>query len=389
MAFSPRGGIISVPPQGVFYAWITAFCLTGRENNMDSQSKYNLTLIDYTRIVMALLIIAQHTEALSTYGYTPNYLMRQTLPRLAVPFFFMCNGFFLFRPEFKGEALRKSIRRQLKKLLLLYAVWTVIYAPLILYYFSGNTDIRQALLKYLCSLLFDGSYGHLWYLWASIIAIILVGAALVHNWSWPLILTIGGILYAVGLAYQSWYGLACALPVWNISLIYRAAKFFLRATTTTRNGLFFGFPFVALGAWCAQHSLPRLRTCRVAFLISFFADLCEITFTKKCGIQRDPNGVEMYASLIPATFFLFCALLQHPGTPQKNTYIHRKFSTLLYLVHPWFLFVFYTSALYGGTIPIQNSFLAYIAVTVLSAFVSFSILGLSKQPHFAWMKKLF
>lgn len=265
--------------------------------SLPGAAAYNLAAIDYARIVMALLVVSIHVAPLSSFSAFANYGIQNYIARIAVPFFFFCNGFFLFRPNLVGTALRQSVWKQLNKLFWMDVAWTVVYSPILIYnILKRDNSFLKECLSFVRGFVLTGSYTQLWYLPGAILAIFLVWFALDRGISWKGILFTSSALYAVGLCYQSWYGLARRLPVWNITFIYSSVKLFLKAIATTRNGLFFGFLLVALGAYFAQHPLLSARVCRIGFAVSMLIGLAEavgVVFLK----FRHGNGADMY---IPA-----------------------------------------------------------------------------------------
>lgn len=86
--------------------------------------------VDIAKYVSALLVVAIHTYPFLEISETFNTLFIAIVCRLAVPFFFVSSGYFLFR---KLNGTKKQNLNRLKKylwrLISLYLVWTVIYIP--------------------------------------------------------------------------------------------------------------------------------------------------------------------------------------------------------------------------------------------------------------------
>ena len=61
------------------------------------------TGIDAFRMVAALLVVAIHTAPLGDVNPTADFILTRVIARVAVPFFFMTSGFFLF-----GRGLLRS-----------------------------------------------------------------------------------------------------------------------------------------------------------------------------------------------------------------------------------------------------------------------------------------
>ena len=143
---------------------------------------------------------------------------------------------------------------------------------------------------------------------------------------------IAACLYVVGLLAQSWYGvlLRCRqfLPaVWNVLRV--AGKIIV----STRDGLFEGFFFVALGMCLAFYNVHiSKRKALIGFFVSEAALLAEVFFLQSIDFIRE---YDMFLCLAPAIFFLFCYLKQ-VHLPDKAIYkTLRQMSSLVYFSHIW------------------------------------------------------
>ncbi len=125
--------------------------------------------IDMVKPVLALLVIWIHTQPLA--GITPRVSAYATIgvARLAVPLYLAISGYLLFR---RADA---PVRRQLRRVLELYAVWLVIYLPVII-----RDELEEGLQGplHLVQLLLTGGRTHLWYLPAAAVGIVIVAAGL-------------------------------------------------------------------------------------------------------------------------------------------------------------------------------------------------------------------
>lgn len=354
-------------------------------------ASYNLAAIDGARIVMALFIVSMHTNSLSSFSETADYYMQDYLARLAIPFFFCCNGFFLFGEPLSSGELRQKVFVQIRKLLGMYFVWTIVYMPYIIRTIMQSDDRRKAFLVFVRNSVVAGSYPILWYLPAASLACFMVWWCVTRKIPWTKILLSGSILYAIGLMYKSWYGLARKLWLWDIPFVHFAVKVFLKLIVTTRNGVFFGFLMVAIGAYLSRKTLPRLRTCVIGFALTMFIGFWEVFVVTAFNFTRGPD---QYIFLPCATVFLFCMLLQWPFHHHRDTKKLRKFSSLLFLVHFWLIELYQiTLSLLGQHRAIytvmENSLVKFGAVAICAAFLSLLIMHLSEYKQFAWMKQYF
>lgn len=320
--------------------------------------------IDYFRIIAAFLVVANHTSPLSSVNGTADFILTRIIARVAVPFFFMTSGFFLFRGKATdSEADRVRLFRFLRKTAALYAISTLLYLPVNIYAGTFRTEhLAKELLK---DIVFDGTFYHLWYLPAA-----MIGATI----AWLLLKRLGPghafgiafILYLVGLFGDSYYGIAERVPF--LQSFYASV---FTVSDYTRNGLFFAPVFLVLGAMMAPPA-RRLqpKACFTGLAVAFLLMLAEALLLHTCGIPRHDS---MYLTLLPCAALLFQSLLHINGKTRKEL---RDISTLIYLVHPMMIILVRWLAKAAGLKRwlIANSVIHFLAVAVSSLAAAEAIL---------------
>ena len=300
-----------------------------REKTEYSQMQY--AAIDNAKLIFSILVVALHCGPLSVINSEISYYFTQCVTRIAVPFFFICNGFFAFSypPTKNGTA----ILRQCVKLIRMYVIWTIIYIPgFISTYSECDHPIKAAIVGFVTG----KSYSHLWYLAAAAVALLLTSVAYRTFKSWKKVLMLAGVLYIIGLSYDSYYGMFRALAIWNVTAIHTVAKGALSVIQTTRDGVFFGFFFVAAGAVVAKsHEEIQKALCKKGAILSFTFGIVEVVIVRLAGWQRRQDAVDMYLFLVPTSVFLFCWLLKSDNAKPISHSNIRKESTLIYLIHIW------------------------------------------------------
>lgn len=141
---------------------------------MAQQTRYNS--LDIMKMFMAFLVVGIHVGAITNTEYpAPLELLLST----AVPFFFLCSGFFLQNKAIKTQEENNTIIKYLQKTLKLYVVWHLIYLPVDLrYMFHADNSLWQDLYIYAQMLLFKGETYFtwpLWYLHGLLIAVAIIG----------------------------------------------------------------------------------------------------------------------------------------------------------------------------------------------------------------------
>ena len=91
--------------------------------------KKQYAAVDIAKYVSALLVVCIHTFPFIDINEMLNTYFIQTICRLAVPFFFMISGYFLFRKIHNEEEDKDVLKKYLFRLLKIYLIWTVIYLP--------------------------------------------------------------------------------------------------------------------------------------------------------------------------------------------------------------------------------------------------------------------
>ena len=80
--------------------------------------------VDILKVLMAVMVVGIHANPLKPLGHDAIMLSGGGVYRLAVPVFFVINGYFL-EPVLHGGGAGRYVRR----ILLLYLIWTALYLP--------------------------------------------------------------------------------------------------------------------------------------------------------------------------------------------------------------------------------------------------------------------
>lgn len=193
---------------------------------------------------------------------------------LAVPFFFLASGFLCFRDlnyASFGVAISAGTERvhnTIIKLLRLYLIWTLLYFPITIFgnVLLGNSFLHASL-SFVRGTLFVGENYYswpLWYLLASIVGFTLVFIC-VHRGGWRFKRIIPFSLFLLLLGF----GITC-VQGWDGAPAYLSVpiKIYCRVFGSSRNGLFEGFFYIAVGAafgmkWNQLNRVPLSIECAV------------------------------------------------------------------------------------------------------------------------------
>lgn len=354
---------------------------------VDIRNKNEFNLIDIFKFIFAFLIIGIHVppfgQSQSTAIFHCNFFFQQCLGRLAIPFFFICSGFFLFKKFSLNDVNLHIVFKYLLRIIIIYLAWSLIYLPInfIDGAFSSDKGLFWSILVYGYNFLLKGSYGHLWYLLSLIFGILVISFLLKKKVSLKIILIISFSFYIIGLFNQNYYGFI--EPLENNYLFSSFHKYFVKLVGSTRNWLFEGLPFISIGAFFAYKPLKLKQKNRIVLLtISFLLMVLEISLTSAFGLTLN---YDYCLFLAPTSFFLFSTVALVPiHKENKNFVFLRKMSTLIYLTQ--FLFI-RTITQYLG---FQNLILVdYLIVCISTTILSILIIKISEIKCLSFIRRIF
>ena len=353
--------------------------------------KKNYNGIDAAKFVCSLLVIAIHISPLGadknqllTYL---NYGIQKYIARIAVPFFFISSGYFLFKKTSIQEYEINHAKKYIIKILRLYLLWTLIYMPISIYAIvKDNEGILHGIWEYSRNVLFVGSYPHLWYLRALIVATIIISLFLYRRKNPNKILVIAFVLYLIGVFGNAWSVVLLPLKQ-SIPTIWRLLKTIGKVMVTTRNGLLFGFFFMSLGMSFSYYgNRIKKETALTGFILSMILLGGEVLFLKYN--YKHIYEYDMYIFLAPSAYFLFSFCEQAEMKDSKIYKTLRIMGSLVYFIHLWVAF-----ALINGykifKMDLDNTVFYFISVTLITLIISYLIYRLSMKEKYKMLQKLY
>lgn len=289
--------------------------------------KTNYHAIDIIKFLCAVLVIMVHTAPLLPYNAKANWFLMTIMGRFVVPFFFISTGYFICKnTQERGEWYFKSYIRSLIKI---YLIWSLVYLPCGIEYIGKEFDIPLFLypVALLVALVYVGTYFHLWYIPALILALLLVHWFMKH-FKKRYLLTLSFICFLLG-SLETYYGFI------HIPLIRDLIDHYINIFFTTRNGLFFGFFYVAWGYFIAQKDTWLQRIHHHGWLTLLFFILMNV----EAFIIYDSNNLDSNILLMAAPFticlFLYAKSLNITWKlPYRKL---REYSSIYYFAHAYFL----------------------------------------------------
>lgn len=334
--------------------------------------KKNYNAIDVAKFISALLVVGIHTGPFLDINKEANFILIQIIARLAVPLFFVASGFLLFRKldltrEWNDYDNIQKIKQYLKRLVKLYIIWSILYLPFNYLLLKGGDGLQAAsILRYIRDFFFTGSYYHLWFLPALLLAVPL-SYLLIARLGYKVALVIGCILYLLGMAGNVYPTLLEQIPA-----VKSVLSVYLSIFSTTRNGLFFGVIFVCIGAFFAKRRIYlRNYVIGIGLLLSLFLLFVECYSLRAHGFMKDLTS--MYLMLIPCVSLLFLLLLRIHIKDSPVYRTMRILSLLIYVSHLMFVNIILWA------FPQMNSLAVYLITVLSSVVISYLLCLVSKK----------
>ena len=326
------------------------------EQYLNTKKEY--IAVDFAKFVAALFVVAIHIPPFKDVAPGFSYEFQQVFCRMAVPFFFLCTGFFV------GEKVQSwgKIKSYLLHIIKMYTIWTLFYFyPMLERFWMPERAVSQNVLELLQRFFLIGSYIQLWYLQATIVAVVLLFlCTAVCRMRERTVVVFALVIYLVGVLGNSYRHAFDGMPA-VVTLIRQYQSLFFM----TRNGVFFGFPFVTAGYLIFMHR-DKIRQ-------RAYAGMAVVFLTGMFLEERLVNGIfggashDMYL-LTPAvaiSLFLAIVFIPMPQSCRQTGKLLRSISTYIFLLH--ILINFYLKKLLLlVNLKMDYSLTHYTVITVLS-----------------------
>ena len=345
--------------------------------------------VDLARFFCAILVVTIHLapfEAGTLNGWA-NFWLQQWIARVAVPFFFVASGYFLFAKMGHGPYRGDVVRRYIKRMVVTYLIWSAIYLPF-------SVELMKALVAgsdtpwwvmYLRRFVFMGSYTQLWYCTGIVVAVAVVALLLRVGLRPGAVVAIGAAFYLVAVITNGWYGALQRLqPLAPWAL--QAADWVYSWVMTTRDGLFFGFLPVAVGMWLAKKEVTiDSRRATAGLVLALGALGAETYFVRQKGIVRDFD-VLFFTAVAGAALFVFC--LSAKIKPRPIYGVLRKLSALVFFAHLW-VYQFASKVLQHMGLAWQSNTQIYLTTLASALLAGLGVIWLGRFKYFKWLRWLY
>lgn len=311
---------------------------------VDSSTKREYAAIDIAKLICALLVVAIHTEP-----FAGNFWLDKGLglfTRIPVPFFFTASGYFLFLTDKRATSGRKLLK-YMGRIALMYGIWSLIYMPfLVKNCMPAGTSGTFATACFIKSLIWNGVSSHLWYLIGSMVAAGLTWL-MYRCFTEKTTLIVAIILLIFGTLFSTYAVLIHKLIQGEgIRQVFK-----ILSIIDTRNGIFYGFFYLALGGFIACHHVKRsqlfntIAAC-LSILLLAVESLVAVRYLK-C------TSTIMWFVTPFLVYFIFMFVLDCPlPIKREHAVTIRNMSTIIYTSQFLFIHLLITIGLSSHGIPV-------------------------------------
>lgn len=265
--------------------------------------------MDILKYISSILIIILHLRPFLNFSNELDLAFNNIITRICVPIFFIITGYFVAKKEKNNP---NYIKDYIRKTIPLYLIWSLIYIPIIIatviqylpaisnYISQFNLPLYYLIplliiaipIAIIMTLLYTGTYYHLWYFPAIICSLLVLKKWKQKN-NIKCLLLISFLLLLFG-ATETYYGV---LPL----SIKELLSYYYNIFFTTRNFLFFGLFYVVLGYYMGSKENLYSKYCFEKLIISFFCLIFESILLH----DTDRLNSNILISCVPLTYYLF------------------------------------------------------------------------------------
>ena len=326
--------------------------------------------VDIFKMVCAILVMLIHTKPFENVFWIDAGIGMVT--RFAVPFFFTVSGYFLFKTARRVPSKKWMIvGRYLLRLIRFYAIWYVVFR-LVDGLLSGSF---QSFGYYIKHFFFTSDGSPLWFMNALIWAVIIV-SVLTSCLRTKVVFCMGIFFLIIGYSVSTMLGVSG--DTWIVQILKPITNLI-----GIQNGLFFAFPYVAMGAYLSEQNLKEDHRKNILGIVLFFVLLGAESLVAVMKLNAPLTF--LWLSALPMTWFVAKLTLTIELPDKPFYYVLRKISTLFYVLHV-VVFKILQKVIVASGIHDPANLLLTIATFLITSAVSYLILLLSRKKHMAWLK---
>lgn len=310
--------------------------------NRRDGSKQELYYVDFSKFLGCLLVLFIHTDLCAAVPEKFQFVAI-AITRLAVPYFFVASGYFIMQ-NICHYSLELAIKKFYVRIMPKYIFFTIIWIlqkeiTLLMEGYSFQRTLIT-ILHYLIAYPLNA----LWYIWATIIAVGLLWFFIKKKRLFFAI-NLGCIFYIWSLLCGYYYFIIEGTAVGYFVKVY------LHVFISARNGVFFGFLFIAIGMACYNilvkqgwKSKINYKTVVLFIILAMLIYMLEVKFLVCIPSTGDGATFVSLVIVVPLLFVLSARDKKYFPIPSDKFILLRNLSVGVYFVHKpilWFLDLFH------------------------------------------------
>lgn len=314
----------------------------------------NYCIIDLLKLIMSFAVIAIHTEPMHNINNKNITEIFMILLEYAVPFFFLSSGYLIGkRMEYplKSPKNIEIIKKQIKKIIKMYIIWTLIYSPLTIHqYIIDGTPFFGAFSLYIKRIILVGEQHnawHLWYLLSTIYALIIILFFTKRNASTKKILFVSFCFSIISIVFTQLVEYPYELP-YMLNIIKKLIR------SIFRDGrVFLGIVYLPIGFYLSKKTFPKI--------LNWISLILGITLT----YLIDNQTIDFYLLII--TSISFFEIIKNINLKEHKFYrFARESSTIIFLIHMYIWFIYYMVVYGKRTVGLDH----FIFTSIVSLIIS-------------------
>lgn len=350
--------------------------------------------IDLTKFILAVLVVAIHVRPFSGEA---AFFFDDCIAQMADPLFFIITAYFFFSRVIKEQWEGRMLLRYLKRIGILYALWVILYLPVILSSCRESRDtLKGQIFCFLQKIFLAGPYGALWFLTALFLAVPLA-YYIGRKWGARVCVLVSAPFYLFTALEMSYRGL-----VEQYAALERLRISFEQVFGWLANGLNYGFFFCALGLLAAekehrgQRGVPPFAGLAAAVVFRFL----ECYGTRGTGIAIGYGSG--FAQIFVAWFGLMALLewdrrrKEHMAAAsvaaaekgQAFCIFLQKMSILIFTMH-YGMMEFFQKIWSQWDFYAANTTVQYIWILTVCFVLAAGVVRLSEKPGLRFLKYLY
>ena len=317
--------------------------------------------INIMKVICSIFVIGFHCNPFNRISVRVEFILNNFIFNIAVPFFFVCSGYF-FWEKYKTDKI--YIKSYLKRLLKIYLIWSMIYLPWIIFKYCINDRLLiYDFIILVRNIVFSGTVYHLWYLVTLIYSIIIIGVVLEKERYLELI-----IISIISLVIII---LGNTIPNIEDNIII---KIYSNLFGGIKTGILYGIPCVSIGILTNKYDVKKYK------VIFKFSSLIYLVLLLINIYNNYYNGNIVFILTLIIVVGLLRILLSCKYTIKNKRFKYiREISLNVYCIHVLILIMI---SKIEDNMHIQNKYINiynFIMVTIISFGVSMILIYLKKR----------